>query len=164
MGWFERAKAFVAHTTAKAADVEAEFDNIELALNSMLQMGEEVASGKTAFGNNFADIAGTERTIVVDRPSLLLVDVVLDLDLEAGDFFEGVLVVDGVLQTKRITHSAQTGGGHARGTFAAQTYYVELEPGSYDLKLQGKRNGTDVSIFNAANSGYTFLVVPNPEP
>jgi hypothetical protein len=162
---FARNQSFVEDEFIKGPDFEDEFDNIADYLNGLFLAGNLSASSKPTIapegpsGTVWTDIPGTSKTISVPRPSLLLAVATFDPSVESNADFSGTLTVDGITHDKAVL-VAPSGAGAARWS-VSQSYAIPIGAGSHTLKLQCNRNG-GAEIFNIANTGYTYLVIPEP--
>jgi hypothetical protein len=161
-GWYKRAKSFVAKSAAKAADVEGEFDNIEEAFNGLFKAGRVQASGKGTLTGAYSDIPGASADLVVAVPSLLIAVVTFDISAREADTFIGNLNMDGV--TGQEAAFAPTSSVSGIRVPVTQTYFKKLAAGTRTIKMVAKKNGSSPEIFSAANSGFTYLLIPDPEP
>jgi hypothetical protein len=166
MTWFDRKHAFVEEADALADDVEAEFEGIAEALNSFVQAGRvQAAKALKPMSSSYQDIQGTSKTLVLERASIVQITAVFDVTVYEGDSFTGTINVDGSADVETATFVApdSIATGHIRLP-VTQTWCKELSAGSHAIKLVAKRNGSDTYIFDATNTGYTYLVLPDPEP
>jgi hypothetical protein len=155
---YERAESFIEDTEADATTVESEFDNIADYFRGLFQAGHLTASAKPTIGTGYTDIAGTSETLTVARPSLLLAVATFDPTVTAGSTFTGTLTLDGVTHQEAVLVAPSGAVGRWAVT---QSYVLPIGTGSHTFKLQCKRNGT-VEIFSTANTGLTYLVIPEP--
>lgn len=164
MSWFTTKKAFTAGTKAKAAELNENFDQIEDTFNSLFQAGRVQAGGKGTLTSSYSDIPGASVTLTVPQASLLLAVATFDVAVPESTFFTGNLNIDGATGPECILAAPISLGGDRIREAVTQVYFKELAAGSKTVKMVGKRNGADVEIFNAANTGFLYLLVPDPEP
>lgn len=181
MSWFSRLREFVEEDDILADDFEAEFDGIATALNSLFQSGSVVASADFGMGGSVGEVwessykvTGTEKSVTAAVASILLVTAVFDFRTQetsgGGPEMRGVLVVDGSPQTKaaKLRHqfSVVSSGEVIEGT-VSQTYVVELAAGAHTLSLYARPWAGSVTGSPKAlkdHTGYTYLLIPDPEP
>lgn len=149
MSWFSMPKAAVAHTTAKAADVDANFDAIEDAFNGLFK-GDRVSASAdlVLFKDPYTDVPGASGAVSPPVPSLLFVWAVFSVTGEVT----GVVNLDGADQPY------EAAGG---GEFVPQVLCLKLNAGAHTVKLRAK---ADAGTVHKTNTGFTYLLVPNPEP
>jgi hypothetical protein len=154
-GWYERAKAFVASTPAKAEDVEAEFDNIEEALNSLFPGGVARCSENLLLTPDTAyhDVPGTTVTLTPTVESKLFVVAVFDFICRIE--CRGTINVDGSDQAAEAIADLES---HAT---SPQVYAITLAPGSHTVKMRARRTANiEFESILATDSGFLYLLVP----
>lgn len=159
MSWFKIPKSFTAKTTAKAAEVNENFEEVEDALNELFKSARVQSTGKPTLGASYVEVPGTSKTIEVARASLLIVTATFDVSVSTATF-TGNLEIDEATQTQEAVLNAAA--GTIRGA-VTQTYFKEIAKGSHTVKMVGKKNGS-AEVFDVENTGYTYLVIPDPEP
>jgi len=180
MSWFKRKREFAEEADALAEDIESEFDTIAEALNGLVQMGSVTASKDTSLSGAFeaeVEIPGTEKTLTLERSSLVLVSTTFDFDLSSGTygstspnakgFVQGFLKVDGAKQP-RYAELAIKRESRVQVTVPANNL-VALSAGNHTLELAAEPlHEPNASNYNAtvwhAATGYSYVVIPNPEP
>lgn len=162
MGWFKRVSEFVAKTTAKAADVEAEFDAIAAALNEVITIGEARATLDWVVGPEFH----TEASVVVDAAvdSLIKIDWTVDASLyNQGATVIGVIRFDGAGQA--ATQAAIIDFNESRGVTRAtisQSAVIDLPKGIHTIELRVESTGGSTTI-NKTHTGFSYVITPKPE-
>lgn len=157
MSWFKRKKDWVSKEILTAADLDAEFDNVAEALNSLLQSGVVASSEALALSGSHQTVPGSAKTVTVARPSILLVWAAFELNGSgAGQLASGAIVVDGVEQPQTVTTEATLDAGHAA------LAVVTLSAGVHEILLHAWSLIGTVSC--GKRTRYVYLVLPNPEP
>ena len=157
---YERAESFIEGAAASATAIESEFDNIADYLGGLFRADRVAANANLEdLADTFKDVPGAEVDLTLQRPSLVLVTAVFQLQGgESSTGSVGTLSVNGVDQGPQAP-------GPITGTRdgAAQVYCLELGVGIHTLKLRAKTIvdvGTGKCL--AANTGFTYLVIPAP--
>lgn len=175
MSWFSIPKVFTAETKAKAAEVNENFDAVETALNGLFKAGRVNGEALT-IGENPArvDVPGSSKTLTLALASLVLIHLEADIELEVGanekHSASVVLNVDGVDQATGANAGGQ-GTSIVVEASAAVSYVLTLAAGSHTLKMRAEHagylvpgGGARAARFSPISLGYSYLVIPNPEP
>jgi len=103
---------------------------------------------------SYQDIPGTERTISVETPSVILINATFDYAMPSG----GATAVGNVtLNGVRLGRQAIVGGAGIRVT-AGTTVRLEVEPGTHRIGLVAYAGGNSgTQVFH--HTGYTFVVM-----
>jgi hypothetical protein len=157
---YERRESFVEGADASAATIESEFDNIADAFNGLFRAGRASASDDLSLKSaEYNDIPGASVTLTLSAPGLLMVNALFELELPAGGLvFEGALNVDGSNQAQ----IARLSYGEHVAFQSHQTWCVPLGVGVRTIKLRGRNELGEAGKVKKTNSGFTYLLIPEP--
>lgn len=129
--------------------------------NGYAQSAVAPSTAAPGLTTSYADITGCSVTVTVTAASAFAMVHGTILwactTLGAGEFFQGILLVDGVQESTSasIVESAQETFNFRTGS---QSWKVALAVGSHTLKLQAKKSGAS-SVGNTSNPHCTISVL-----
>jgi hypothetical protein len=160
MSWFKRLRSFSPEEEIKAGDFEAEYDNLAEALNGLVAGADVRCSESLTLTGAFQDVPGASATITLSRASLVFVWATWGLGATGGLLpgTAGSLSVDGAEQP------VVAEGMEEVADFASQSYCLKLTAGSHTIKQRARLVSGNTGVCIKNFTGFTYLVLPNPEP
>jgi hypothetical protein len=146
MSWFSRKKAFEEEADILGVDFETEFDTIANAFNGLFKGDRVSASSNLLLTGGYKDVPGASVSITPSMSSLLYVWPVF---VTTAGGVTGVVNVDGSDQA----YEANT----------VQALCISLTAGAHTVKLRAKPIFVGAEL-QKTNTGFTYLLVPDPEP
>lgn len=157
MSILDRVSAFVEDGDILAPAFEEEFDNIAEALNGLFVMDEAAGteSIQQILSTSYADVTGAAKSFTTTRNMKLLVVAFGEINTPHTEVI-ATLNVDGT-DRARTFHLYSTEGD--AGATPATAYVVSLSPGSHELKLRAKKEGSGICGIKGSNSGFAYIGV-----